>query len=54
MAADTGGTAGAVVINCVGLLDEAKLVLEEVGLLRPGLLLLMIVGEGGCCFFFTA
>jgi len=36
---------------------EATVVME-VGLLRPGLvelwLLLLVVGEGGCCFFFTA
>lgn len=55
MAAEGVGTAKVVDISCAGLFDEAKVVLEEVGLLlRPGLLLLMIVGEGGCCFFFTA
>lgn len=55
MAAEAAVTAGAVDINCAELFDEAKVVLEDVGLLlRPGLLLVIIVGEGGCCFFFTA
>ena len=45
-----------VVIKDVELL-EATVVMEVGGLLRPGLVvlwLLLLVGEGGCCFFFTA
>jgi len=45
-----------VVIKDAELLEAT--VVMEVGLLRPGLvelwLLLLVVGEGGCCFFFTA
>jgi len=58
MAAETAGTAAAdgIVVN-VGVLlftDEAEVVLFNRGLLlRPGLLLMM-VGDGGCCFFLTA
>ncbi len=56
IAGEATGREVPVVIKDVELLEAT--VVMEVGLLRPGLvvlwLLLLLVGEGGCCFFFTA
>lgn len=55
IAGDTTGRDVPVVIKDVELLEAT--VVMEVGLLRPGLVLwlvLLLVGDGGCCFFLTA
>ena len=57
IAGEATGRDEPVVIKDVELLEATVVI--EVGLLRPGLLalwllLLVVVGEGGCCFFLTA